>query len=540
MPWTLYRSIIAELLKVMALAAAALVGVLSFAVAIKPLSEGTLGPAKVMSFSLLMSPWLLRIALPFAAAFAGVVVFLRLSADREITACLAGGISHGRILLPVAGLALALALLHGGLSHYVVPGFYGRAKAMLERDLIRALVGRVEAGRAVSFENWVLYADRAATRADPEPVAGSEAQPDELVLLEGMALGRQRPDGSLQHVATCRRASLFLYRVRGHRWVTMRLEDALRLDRPGGSLEEVGEMAIPPIRLPSPLERDPDFLSAGGLKCLRKRPAQARSVGKHRRRLVRALVTDATLGALRARIRTEGPLELVAASGTRYAVQAASAVRTHAGVRLAGPVRVRRMRDGAVTRRLLASQGRLRIGGVDPDGRARVRGRLERVRVTDEASGLETERRRRRLPVMRLDPPISPEVAGLTVAQLLDRAGRDRWRGVEAVERAADRLRRAVRELGLEIDAVREERRALAAAAGLALLLGVLAGIRFPNGTALGVYFGVFLVTLTGVLVIFCGDKMDSPLAIALVTWAGAAVIAAPAVGLFGRLGREA
>ena len=70
MPWTLYRHILKELLKVMVPTTVVLVLVISFAAAIKPLADGLLEPRALVRFVLFLTPTMLQFALPFAAAFA--------------------------------------------------------------------------------------------------------------------------------------------------------------------------------------------------------------------------------------------------------------------------------------------------------------------------------------------------------------------------------------------------------------------------------------------------------------------------------------
>ena len=94
MPWTLYWYILRDLLKLLALATAVLVLVISAAVAIKPLSDGLLGPVALVKFILYTMPTTLQFALPFGAAFASTIVFNRMAADNEIVACSASGMSY--------------------------------------------------------------------------------------------------------------------------------------------------------------------------------------------------------------------------------------------------------------------------------------------------------------------------------------------------------------------------------------------------------------------------------------------------------------
>lgn len=66
MPWTLYRYILRELLKVLVLTTTVLVVVLSFGAAVGPMADGLLGPVTLVKFVLYTMPTVLGFALPFA------------------------------------------------------------------------------------------------------------------------------------------------------------------------------------------------------------------------------------------------------------------------------------------------------------------------------------------------------------------------------------------------------------------------------------------------------------------------------------------
>ena len=69
----------------------------------------------VALFALLMLPYVLSFALPMAMLATTLLVFGRMSADAEITAMRANGISLGRIAAPV----ILLSVLLAGLCFYI-------------------------------------------------------------------------------------------------------------------------------------------------------------------------------------------------------------------------------------------------------------------------------------------------------------------------------------------------------------------------------------------------------------------------------------
>ena len=109
MPWTLYRYILKDLLKLLVFTTVVLTVVISFAASIKPMSEGLLSPGSMFRFIIYTVPTMVQFAVPFAGTFAGTMVFNRMVNDNEILACAAGGISYRALLVPVISLAGVLA-----------------------------------------------------------------------------------------------------------------------------------------------------------------------------------------------------------------------------------------------------------------------------------------------------------------------------------------------------------------------------------------------------------------------------------------------
>ena len=172
MPWTLYRYILFDLVKLLALTTLVLVLLIAFAAAIKPLSDGVLSPAALLKYVVYLVPTMLPFALPFAGAFAGTLVFSRMTSDNEILACSASGMSYWTILMPVMTLGLVLTLSMFYLSGFVLPRFYQGAERMLQKDLIHLLISQVERGQTAHMKDWALYARAVETSDRPPLVRG--------------------------------------------------------------------------------------------------------------------------------------------------------------------------------------------------------------------------------------------------------------------------------------------------------------------------------------------------------------------------------
>ncbi|MFN9125674.1 MAG: LptF/LptG family permease, partial [bacterium] len=103
MPRILFRHIVADLLRVMLLTASVLVTVIAFGAAIRPIMQNLFGPEDLLQFVALASVPMLQFALPFAGAFAGTIVYARLTSENEVLAMSAAGLAYRKVLLPAAG-----------------------------------------------------------------------------------------------------------------------------------------------------------------------------------------------------------------------------------------------------------------------------------------------------------------------------------------------------------------------------------------------------------------------------------------------------
>src|SRR5215218_8247821 len=107
---TLFWYLLKDLLRIFLLASATLAGIMSFGALLRPLTQHGLDAAQVGMILSYFSPAMTTYSLPIAALFATTIVYGRVSADNELTACRASGISHMSIALPALALGLFVAL----------------------------------------------------------------------------------------------------------------------------------------------------------------------------------------------------------------------------------------------------------------------------------------------------------------------------------------------------------------------------------------------------------------------------------------------
>lgn len=112
-----------------------------------------------------MLPYFLQFTLPLALLCATVLVFSRMSADNEISAMRASGISLWQIIAPGLILAATFSAICLYLQTDVAPESYYRAKQLKSSGNVKNPMAFIEPGRYVHFPNHVIYVgDRVDTQ----------------------------------------------------------------------------------------------------------------------------------------------------------------------------------------------------------------------------------------------------------------------------------------------------------------------------------------------------------------------------------------
>ena len=170
---TLFSYIFRDLLRVFFLASGALAGIMSFGGLLRPFQEHGLDGSQVVRILGYLMPAMTTYSLPVAALFATTFVYGRLSADNELTACRAAGMSYSAIVLPALVLGLVVASASLALLCFVVP--YATLK--VERTIFGNLAGlvatQIDRTRQLDFDAGsspvTLYAQTAAVLPTTEP-----------------------------------------------------------------------------------------------------------------------------------------------------------------------------------------------------------------------------------------------------------------------------------------------------------------------------------------------------------------------------------
>jgi lipopolysaccharide export LptBFGC system permease protein LptF len=161
----LHAYILKEMLKALALALAAVAGVVCFGLVLQALQQKGLGPLASLLYMGLSVPVAVYLALPLAAVLAATLVYGRLAAEREVMACWASGIPAASLLWP----AVLLALIAGGsalvLAAWPLPASSYAAQCLALADIERHFFTELSDGRiSVKEANVQMTVDRVVNK----------------------------------------------------------------------------------------------------------------------------------------------------------------------------------------------------------------------------------------------------------------------------------------------------------------------------------------------------------------------------------------
>ncbi len=287
MPGILFRHIFIELLKVLLVTTAILGTVVSFGATIKPLSENVLGPADLLRFMGFITVPMMQYALPFAAAFAGTVVYHRLTTDNEVVAMAASGIPYRRVLMPAVAMGVLLTGVMVALVDVGVPTFWQAAKRVIWNDGTRILAaksGRGEAWRPPGSQTEI-FADDAYIQE--LPAAGESDAAMRLVLDRVVAL-QFGDDGLPESEFTAQSAAVDQYRIGDRAYLKTVLSNATIFHRGEQQIARATIVRPDAISIPT-FEQGPKGLTVRELLHAREDLGVFPSVAEQRGRVVEQL-----------------------------------------------------------------------------------------------------------------------------------------------------------------------------------------------------------------------------------------------------------
>lgn len=516
-PVTIWWHTTIELWKLLVLATAVLVGVISFAITIKPLADGELAAIDAIRFMLLATVPMLAYALPFGAGFAATLVFHRMAQDNELSASHAGGLSHRSLLAPALVSGLVLAVVVGLMSDQIIPRFLKTMERMITGDVARLMVSRLGAGETVELNGNLIYAD-AVQQVEPSDEMRSKGVSD-AVLLYRPALGWVDEEGKLDAGATAERAWIYVYRGndedRGANTVVRLI--ASNFNSWGGRIVAESPDTLPyDFVVPGSFRDDPKFWSFAELREISRDPTKMAKINSYHHRLAIRAASLAMLEHLDRDLRENGVATVTTSQGDAVTVRA----RGLGGVNWLGrailptdrdgPVVIERRRTDGETSRSEALRAYIDTANESeitaPGVVAQIV--LEEVTTTGGAADAGAGRRKgQQITGIVPEHDRTQELEALGFDELLERTGYGLESTLPAIVHIQKDAVRNEADVQREIVSKTHLRLAMSAACLVMVLVGATMAIKLREALPLTVYLWAFFPALGAVLVISMGEQ---------------------------------
>lgn len=317
---TLFWYLFKDLVRIFILASICLAGIMSFGGLLQPLTKQGLEGSQLGEVLLFFIPAMLTYSVPVAAIFATTIVYGRLSADNELTACRAAGISYLSIATPAIVLGLLTSI--GGILFlcFVVPSFSLRVEQVIYSNIARIVAKQIEQRHQIRFAGagTTIF----ALKATAAPQKEGDRQ---LVILERPMIVTYEKETAAdrglripKEFWMARQADVYITQKRDTDQIMLEatLVDGTRFPRKfaGATQGTVAATAFGPYLADAPTHEDPKFL---GILELRNRLVHPEKNQLIRRQLQGFVQADQAheylallakeLGGRRAQVRLENP-----------------------------------------------------------------------------------------------------------------------------------------------------------------------------------------------------------------------------------------
>ena len=550
---TLFWYIFRDLLKVFFLTLGVLAGIISFGGLLKPLMQYGLNSGQVLKMLAYFMPAAQTYALPIAALFATTMVYGRLSADNEITACRATGISYLVLTIPAFILGLMLALIALLSLCFVVPRYMLKVEKVAFSSMADIVVRSIEREHRIKLPAATVYAESAQRMPAPP-----DKPDDEVVLLTSPMFCFYdlitEPDaisGGTTTVAipsefySARTATVVIHRADTGVEFFANLDGGSTFPRnlAGASVASVAAASVGPLPLPSPIKENPKFMTIRQLQGFYENPLGHRDV----RALYNKITMDEEQAAYQAVILKEytdkHQLQFDSGAGEGYTVVFQKSVR--APFRSIGKqswfspgetrdIRLLHTRDGVVTGSDEARNLTLKYQADLVSKRMRIVFQLDDVLIgTDEV-------RPARASVPRfITTPLPDEVQEI--------AGRKPGYYLANTSKASDargELKRRLQKVQTSIRAELNARASFAISCFILVMVGAAMGMMFKTGNFLSAFalsvvpaFLCIALMVTGQHVAE-GDPRNMRMGLWII-WSGNVVVGTLSVGLLAWLRKQ-
>jgi lipopolysaccharide export LptBFGC system permease protein LptF len=286
---TLFWYVFKDLLRIFFMASGAIAAIMSFGGLLRPLTQNGLGSAQVLQLLGYFMPAMSTYSLPVAALFATTVVYGRMAADNEQTACRASGISFLAMAAPAVLLGLLVSVGSMYMLCFTVPDCTAKIEQTIKSNLARYIAHEIDQTHEAKFgkdDKVTVYA-QSAELSPPDPQHPNR----QAVVLHGPLIvsAYTPPDRpNWFHVAkefwTARTAVAYVQENPddGSAMLTATLNDGIvfprRFTDPKARQGGMGTAQFGPIQLPPRMGQKTKFMNIFQLKQLEKDPTRGQEV----------------------------------------------------------------------------------------------------------------------------------------------------------------------------------------------------------------------------------------------------------------------
>ena len=286
---TLFWYVFKDLVKVFLMASGALAGIMSFGGLLRPLTQHGLDGPQVVKLLTYFMPAMSTYSVPVAALFATTIVYGRMAADNEITACRASGISMSiwGLAMPALLLGVLVSILSMGLLCFTVPNATMKVEKIIYSNLAKLVAHEIESTHETHFGNFTIFAQQAQL-----PAADPSHPYDQSVALKGpLIVSYVTPPDSPDkffHVVKqfwmAGEAIAYIHEDPVDSSATLRatlvngVTFPRRFNGPKNDQAGLGEAIFGPYPIPSRLGQKTKFMNIFELKNLEQDPTRAASV----------------------------------------------------------------------------------------------------------------------------------------------------------------------------------------------------------------------------------------------------------------------
>ena len=555
--WYLFR----DLAKVFLLAMLVLAGIMSFGGLLRPLTQKGLDLWQVLQILFYLMPAMMTYSIPVASLFAATIVYGRLTADNELTACRAAGLSYLSMAMPAAAMGLVISVGSLVFLSYIVPYFTLSIERVMYANVAKWIANDIERSHELPFSRRTgprIYAQGAYV----PPTQQSDVQ---TVVLIGPTIvneDRNRPGVPVSFLMA-RKATLRIHqRAGGQMLIDGDLEGGVSFERqetgrPRGGIEQ---QHFGPIPVPPPITESVKFMDIDRLRQQAASPEKAERVATALAAFIASEQEDLFLRGVQTRLATEGKV-IFQSEHESYEVQARGLQMMLAPSELTvstvtRPARfihfARRQADGHIDLTADAKLLSLRVKADNADNRLRLSVDLQTPSSADDSiphvqmliGNDPLEERAHAMPSLSI--PMPPDL------QLLRQRTADDYLRSNYLPQKRMGLERQMIRVHNGAVAEMHSRASFALSCLVLVVLGCCMGMVFRSGDFLTAFAVCVIPALATITLVVAGQQLATdipdniahgfrnPLPFALsMIWAGNALISLIALGVMRRLHRH-